>query len=68
MQTSEVSSPGIASSSADLLVEVREGISVVAEVGADISIGFESMRKSVVVECDVVVGVVLGARRRGFFQ
>jgi hypothetical protein len=34
--TSEVSSPGMASSSAELLVKLREGISVVAEAGADI--------------------------------
>lgn len=34
--TSEVSSPGMASSSPERLVNVRDGISLVAEVGADI--------------------------------
>ena len=34
--TSDVSSPGMASSSTDLFVNEREGSSVVAEVGADI--------------------------------
>jgi hypothetical protein len=50
-RTSEVSSPGIASSSTDLLVRVREGISLVADWGADMVLWVVIKLKVVVVLC-----------------
>jgi hypothetical protein len=53
-----VSSPGIASSSADLLVSVREGSSLVADVGADMMLGVGMKLQAVVVVVVVLCGVV----------
>jgi hypothetical protein len=55
-RTSEVSSPGIASSSTDLFVSVREGSSLVADVGADMMLGVGMKLQAVVVV--VLCGVV----------
>jgi hypothetical protein len=51
-----VSSPGIASSSTDLLVSVREGISLVADVGADMVIQVTIELEVVVVLCVKLCG------------
>jgi hypothetical protein len=57
--TSEVSSPGIASSSTEGLVSVREGISLVADVGTDILFVEVVRLQVVVVLCDVVKCVLV---------
>jgi hypothetical protein len=75
-RTSEVSSPGIASSSTERLVSVREGISLVADVGTDMLL-VVVMKLQVVVGlccvgrcCEVCFGSVAGLTpiRRGRFN